>query len=513
MIRIHRDVTPCAETTWDLIVVGGGIYGVCHALEAARRGLRPLLVERGDFGGAATWNHLRIVHGGLRYLQSLDLRRVRESVEERTWFLRHFPALVRPLECLMPLYGGWSRHPLTLRLALTANELLTRHRNRGVEPTHQIRPGRLAAPEEVRDLFPDVDPVGLRGGAVWHDALMTDGPRLTIELLRWACSLGAAALNHVEVRALLTSGSRVEGVEAVDHESGDRVELRAPVVLNCAGPWCATLAARLDAPRPELFPPSIACNLLLDREPLSTAALAVGDGRRGGQTFFLVPYHGKVLAGTLHATWNGEADGARMSEARIERFLASLGECVPALRPEPDAVLSVQAALLPATGPGSSVQAHHPIRHDHGRHGGPRGLISVSGVKATTARRVAEETILRTFAPGRLADPASDPPEPRSFDPSAVVRALLQDPESVGDLVRSIVEEESVVHVDDLLLRRSEWDGIPPHARDLAPSVCRLLGWDGERTREELERLERALEPHRLVAPESPVGAQASEGR
>jgi glycerol-3-phosphate dehydrogenase len=102
---IERAVDRASAGDHDLIVVGGGIYGIALALEAARRGLKTLLVERADYGGATSWSNLRILHGGLRHLQNLDLVRFYESVGERRWFLRHFPDLVRPLPCLMPLYG------------------------------------------------------------------------------------------------------------------------------------------------------------------------------------------------------------------------------------------------------------------------------------------------------------------------------------------------------------------------------------------------------------------------
>lgn len=117
---IRRDPAAAAQESYDLIVIGGGIYGIALALESSRRGWRPLLLERGDFGGETSLNSLGIVHGGLRYLQSLDIIRFRESVAERRWFLAHFPDLVEPLKCLMPLYGGGLRRRSVIAAALSA---------------------------------------------------------------------------------------------------------------------------------------------------------------------------------------------------------------------------------------------------------------------------------------------------------------------------------------------------------------------------------------------------------
>ena len=128
-VDLGRRSSTRAAAAYDLIVVGGGIYGAFLTLDAAHRGLRTLLLEKEDFGGQTSFNTLRIVHGGLRYLQSLDLHRFRESVRERTWFLRHLPDLVEPLACLMPLYGNGLKRPIVLRAALTLNDLLSASRN------------------------------------------------------------------------------------------------------------------------------------------------------------------------------------------------------------------------------------------------------------------------------------------------------------------------------------------------------------------------------------------------
>ena len=121
---ILRDPAAAAGARYDLIVVVGGVHGIMIALEATRRGLRPLPLERADFAGATSHNSLRILHGGLRYLQSLDLGRSLESIRERAWWRGHFPDLVQPLLCLMPLYGAGLRRPASLRLALGLNDLL-----------------------------------------------------------------------------------------------------------------------------------------------------------------------------------------------------------------------------------------------------------------------------------------------------------------------------------------------------------------------------------------------------
>jgi glycerol-3-phosphate dehydrogenase len=486
-LAIDRDPQAAAAGSYDLLVIGGGFYGVMLTLEAARRGLATLLVERDDFGGATSWNSLRIVHGGLRYLQALDLRRHRESMAERRWFLRSFPDLVEPLPCLMPLWspprGGRLRRRSAFGLALAAERFLGRERNAGLASDNALPPDRLLDAAETAVLFPGVDRAGLRGGALWHDAVIPDSQRLLVEALRWAGGCGARALNYTEVTGLLTEGVRAAGVRAVDRETGARLELRAPAVVNCAGPWCRALAARCDRDLPELFRPVLAFNLFLDCEPPSKAALAVAAPGRGSQTWFLLPWKGGLLAGTAYVPAGpGHNDsggdlGAGPNEQNVEEFLAELRAALPAsgLRSlRRDQVRRVFWGWLPAAGEGSRAPAGRPVIYDHGN-----GLLSVSGVKLTTSRAVAEEALGRIFAqrgealpaPGWTERPPADAPLPLD----GFLRLAGRDPEAARIHLQGLVERQAVVRLDDLLLRRTDW-GLQAGAVEAA-RTCITLGW------------------------------------
>ena len=506
---IGRDLRTAASQVYDLLVVGGGIYGVTLALEASRRGLATLLLERGDFGGETTWNSLRIVHGGLRYLQTLDLRRYRESIGERRWLLRHFPDLVEPLPCLMPLYdpprGGRLRRRGALRAALAADALLGSRRNEGVRADRALPAGRLLGHAETVELFPEVDRDGLRGGALWHDAMVPDSQRLVIELLRWACRSGARALNYVEAAELRVEAGRVRGVRAVDRESGRSFEVQAAAVVSCAGPWARRVARRFDRgfdqKTPELFPSLLAFNLLLDREPLAQeagGAVAVASQEPGAQTWFLLPWKGKMLAGTYYAPATDERlrdgrdgrDGRERTpgEPLVKELLRELNAALPGQDLLREEVLRVLWGRLPAQAEGSRTPAARPVIHDHGHHGGPRGLVSVSGVKLTTARAVAERA-LRTLAAGgvlpgslpapqEVARPAADPP----LSLTELTRLAEHDWNAARESLRGIVERQSVVRLEDLLLRRTDW-GIDPGEAEAASRLCESLGWRGFRSR------------------------------
>jgi glycerol-3-phosphate dehydrogenase len=475
---IERNVQRASEEQYDLIVVGGGIHGVCLAMEAARRGLHPLLLERDDFGGGTSWNSLRILHGGLRYLQSLDLPRFVETAGERRWFCRTYPELVEPLECLMPLYGNGLRRPVVLRAALALNDALTWSRNAGVQDEARLPAGRVLDRESTLSRSPTVDARGLLGGAVWYDVAMTCSPRVLMETLRWACRNGARALNYVECVALSTNRDHVSGVEAVERLSGEAVRFRAPVVVNCAGPWTRSVAERLDRDHEALFRPSLAFNLLLDRKPPGPAALAVAPRRSGARTYFIRPWRDRILAGTFHAPCSSHPCARSPSEEQIELFVRDLRDAVPALELHSGDVLRVYSGLLPAKKTGIEDLSSREVVIDHAGAGGPRGLWSVSGVKYTTARRVAERTLRRIFRaerdlgvrPGTERGPSVSGV---SFDDPSELEAAA--PEA-GRVVRQLVDQEAVVSMEDLLLRRTDWGADPRRLPSLTAALGRLLG-------------------------------------
>lgn len=465
---IHRDPAGFAAEPHDLIVVGGGIYGAMLALEATRRGLRPLLLERHDFGGATSWNSLRIAHGGLRYLQTLDLRRFRESVGERRWLLATFPDLVRPLPCLMPLYRDGLRRPSVLRVALAVNDALSTRRNDGLPAAQWLPKGVVLGVSETSHRFPAAIPDGLCGAALWYDGVITSSQRLLIEVLRWAAAAGARPLNYVECTGLLRANGRVTGVRARDHRSGQDLEFRAPLVINAAGPWCAEIAAGAGPRVPGLFRPSLAFNVLLDRTPPAETALAVTPRRRGARTYFMYPWQGRILAGTYHAPWFGATDNPVPDEGLIMTFLGDLNEAVPAMNLRRADVIRILSGLLPASVDGGDSLAVREVVHDHGAHGGLGGVYTVSGVKYTTARLVAEKALRRILGDPPARSGLERPAPEENLDAEAMIRLMETDrPRALASIAR-ITRDEAVLHIDDLLLRRTDWGMVPQAGARLA---------------------------------------------
>src|SRR5688572_3953612 len=224
--RVIRDLPRLTEREFDVLVVGGGVYGLTIAYDAAQRGLSVALVERGDFGGATSFNHLKTIHGGLRYLQTADVRRMRESIRERRAFARIAPRWVAPLAFAMPTATSLTRNPVALKVALAIDAFVARDRNEGLDPARHLPGGRIIAGAECLDLFKGAIPT-VASAAIWHDYQTVSGERLTLAFAKGAVAHGAVLANYAEATGPLTRGPKLGGVRARDVFLGEVFDIRA----------------------------------------------------------------------------------------------------------------------------------------------------------------------------------------------------------------------------------------------------------------------------------------------
>jgi len=473
---IARDLTRATENVFDLAIVGGGIYGATLLQAAARNGLSAFLCESQDFGGSTSSQSLRIVHGGLRYLQTLDLRRFRQSVAARRGLARRFPTLVQPLQCLMPLYGDGLKRPAVMRLALQANDLLSRDRNRALAPTLHLPRGEILDAAATQSAFPQVRRAGLQGAARWSDYSMRSSERILIELLRDACRHGAVALNYARGAQVLIQGHRrVQGLRVEDRLSKRPLIVRARAVVNCCGPQAQALINGREAASPDLFIPSLAFNLLLDARLPASPALAIAAPRPGAPVLFLVPQKDSVLAGTMHLPRPTGTIDAKPTEAELEDFLTQLREAMPGFEVRRPQVRRVFAGLLPAQAVDSATLVKRELLRDHSKVGGLRGLYSVVGVKYTTAVDVAVQTLRMMGLPCENFEQ----PLPLAAAGELLADAGLlwtQSSATVRRMLLDTLQEEAVQTLDDLILRRANWAVTELAMKDVRTRVRELIG-------------------------------------
>jgi glycerol-3-phosphate dehydrogenase len=397
---MRRDLAALARDEHDLVVVGGGMFGAAAALDAAQRGLKVALIDRGDFCGATSAHSFKMIHGGVRYLQHADLPRLRQSARARAAFLRVAPHLTRPLPIVVPTYGLGMKGRPALRAGMAAYDLLTLDRNRGIrDPDRRIPNGRFMGRDEVSRRYPGLARAGLTGAGVFCDGQMYNPPRLVLAFAQSAAAAGAACANHVEAAGLLRRGDRVEGVAARDRLTGERLDLRGRVVLNAAGPYAerlllASLGQGLTPPTPFSRDAYlvVARPLLPDDHALTLPSLTSDPDAllsRGARHLFLVPWRGVTLVGVWHRVHAGDPDAYAVAEPEIAAWLAEINRAYDGIDLTPDDVTLASAGLVPFgdNDPGARHlrYAHRSRLVDHATERGLAGLVSLIGVRYTAA--------------------------------------------------------------------------------------------------------------------------------
>jgi glycerol-3-phosphate dehydrogenase len=499
---MRRDLSGLAHTAFDLLVVGAGIHGACAAWDAALRGLSVALVDQDDFGAGTSANSLRIVHGGLRYLARGNLARMRESIRERSTLLRIAPGLVEPLPVLVPMYGIGSRGRLALGAALTLNDLASWARNHDLDPTRLIPRGRLVSRDECLHLFPGFAAEGLTGGALWYDAQLLHPERLTLSFVQAAAARGAMAANYVRVDRVHARDGVVRGARATDRLTGAEFDIEARAVLVAAGPWTRDVIATVSgAERPSAEAErALGLNLVIGRR---LAEVAVGvrarSGRRedpvgGGHRFLFLAPQGDA---TLLGTWYTLAPVSEIGAARalgVRRLIEEFNDACPGLRLSTRDVVRCHSGWLPLKAgaePGRpDALAERPRVVDHGRTNGLRHLISVEGVKYTTARRIAEQAVDRVFRSLGRMSPACRTAEQRL--PGAQTKVLLKPGvEAAREEIVRAVREEMAVTLSDIVFRRTALGAAPGPDRAPVAEAARVageeLGWDRARQETEID--------------------------
>jgi glycerol-3-phosphate dehydrogenase len=406
---VVRNLTNLSRQTYDVLVIGGGIYGVCVAWDAALRGLSVALVDKGDFGHATSSNSLRVIHGGLRYLQHAAIRRVRRSIQERAAFMRIAPHLVHPLPIVIPTYGHSLRGKEILSLAIFINKIVGLDRDHLPGAHKQLLEGRVISKPECLRLFPGVCEKGLTGGAIVYDCQMSNSERLVLSFARSASQAGAELANYVGAKALLTDCGRIGGIKARDVLTGDEFKVAAKVVVNATGPWSDCIASaftgRFHSRRGSL---SKAFNLLINRQIISGNAVGVySRGRfkdrdaildKGSRLFFIMPWQHRSLIGTAHLPYDGDPDEFQITEAEIQDFIREINDAYPPAGIAMKDIDRTYGGLLPADADSGGVQLlrEHQL-YDHQKDDHIDGLISIKGVKFTEARYVAEKAVDAVF--------------------------------------------------------------------------------------------------------------------
>lgn len=507
---MRRNIDKLASRRYDLLVVGGGIQGACVAREASEAGLSVALIDRSDFGAATSHNSLKLVHAGFRYLQHANIGRVRQSALDTRRWLKSAPGFIKPLRFVIPIYGYGLRGREASYIAAKAYSMLTFDRNSGLAEAARLSDGEILSRSKLLDRVPELPTRGLRGGLIWWDGQLQDADRILIRMISRAVDCGADVANYLEAIRLRRTPNVVEGVEAIDRVSGRELTIRSKMTIVCCGPWSRSFldASEVDISR------RLAPNLLkgvnvvirgrrfdfgLGVSSQHTSDALLGSSKR---IYLVTPWHDCSIIGTANMIYGGHPNDFHITANDVSSILEEMNEAYPPLALSIDDVLYCYGGLTPCGDRGDSagLSSHESAVVDHRHTDRIHGLMTVAGVKWTTAWSLAQRAVkaaLRYFPEADISRTQSE-----LFDETeyAHYAAAL----SNNDLTASIIEaanNEMAVNLSDALLRRTSMIARGKLSEtDLEQAIATMAsvhGWSNEEIRRQRSNLDDELNKHR----------------
>ncbi len=484
---------------WDFVVVGGGATGLGVGLDAASRGYKTLLLEQHDFSKGTSSRSTKLVHGGVRYLRQGNISLVLEALHERGLLIRNAPHLVSHQAFIVPNYEWWDG-PF-YGAGMKVYDLLAGKLGLG--------PSKHLSKEETLQRIPTLEPDGLRGGVVYFDGQFDDS-RLAINLAQTMVEHGGMPINYMKVTGFTRSGEMIDGVVASDMESGKEYEIHGRVVVNATGVFTDNLL-KMDNPEAEpIIAPSQGVHLILNKEFLPGDSAIMVPQTADGRVLFAVPWHDKVVVGTTDTPVPDVSLEPRPLEEEI-KFILDHAAIYLTKDPTRADVQSAFAGLRPLVKAGES-ESTAAISRDHYLMISESGLVTITGGKWTTYRKMAEDTVNQALLVAGLNEHAcvtkdlrihgwlkhfdkNDPLHYYGSDAIHIKRIVSADP-SMGEKLHEdlpyikaeviwAVREEMARTVEDFLARRSRALLLDTRASiDMAPEVARImageLGYDDD---------------------------------
>ncbi len=371
------------DKIWDVLVIGGGATGLGTALDATTRGFKTLLLEQSDFAKGTSSRSTKLVHGGVRYLAQGDISLVLEALHERGLLMQNAPHLVKNQKFIIPNYTWWSGPFFTIGMKvydMMSGKL-------GLGSSEKI------SKEETLKAIPNLDEKDLIGGVIYYDGQFDDS-RLAINLAQTIIENDGVALNHFKVTNLLKDDDGlVCGVVAKDMESGETIKIKSKCVINATGVFVDDILKMNDSAAKKIIRPSQGVHLILDKSFLDSKAAIMIPKTSDGRVLFAVPWHNKVILGTTDTPLDGHSLEPKALDEEIDFILNTAAQYLKKDPTKKD-VLSVFAGLRPLAAPEDNEgKETKEISRSHKLIVSLSGLVTITGGKWTTYRKMAEDTI------------------------------------------------------------------------------------------------------------------------
>lgn len=502
-----------SSQSWDMIIVGGGITGAGVLLTAAQAGLKVLLIEQDDFAWGASSKSSKMVHGGLRYLGSGQYGLTKDAVTERQKLLNELPGLVDPLQFLMGHYRFSFPGPVVFNTLLTIYDWIGGKRNHSY------------ISHAVGDFYaPGINQHKLRGATQFADAV-TDDARLVMRILQEAQEIGASAINYVKAKSVIKTAEQVTGVTVCDTTTAKTFDLNAKVVVNATGPWTDELRKQLNAKK--AIRPLRGSHLIIPswRLPLAYSVSCFHpDDKR---PIFAFPWENSTVLGTTDLDHDSSlSQQPTISQTEVDYLLKGINQQFPQANISEDDVISTFAGIRPVVSSSDNIKNTKPSdeKREHSIWN-ENGLVSVAGGKLTTFRLIALDVLeaTKSYLPDLdisahrkmdLFRPITEQSIHLAISPHQLQRLKSHYGQRYSDVINNardaelnaiastnttlaeikwILANEMVVHLDDLLLRRSRLGLLTPNGgsalfTQLKPLCQQYLNWDDGQWQQEVDR-------------------------
>jgi len=379
-----------SESVWDMVIIGGGATGLGVALDAVSRGFKAIILEQSDFSKGTSSRSTKLVHGGVRYLAQGNIDLVREALRERGLLQKNAPHLVQNEIFVIPNYSWWDKFFYTVGLTMydLLSGKLSLGRSKGISKKEAI--SRISTIKQE----------GLKGGVIYHDGQFDDS-RLAVNAAQTIFEQGGGVLNYFEVTGLIKNNGKVSGVQAVDNESGKEYSIKGKAVINATGVFVDEILSMDQPAHKNIVRPSQGVHIVLEREFLPGNDAIMIPKTDDGRVLFAVPWHNKVVVGTTDTPLDEHSLEPTALEKEID-FILHTAEKYLTKKPTRSDVKSVFAGLRPLAAPQGDSQKTKEISRSHKVMVSKTGLITITGGKWTTFRKMGEDTVDKAITIAKL---------------------------------------------------------------------------------------------------------------
>ena len=532
-----RNLNKLKTNVFDVLIIGAGAHGATAAYHASKAGLKIAIIDQDDFCGATSANSLKIIHGGLRYLQHGNIKRMRHSILARREMMQIAPHLVKPLACLMPTAGYGLRSKRLMQLALLLNDCIGLDRNRGISQEVKLPGGHVVSKKECQRIVPLLDDENLTGGAVWYDCLASDTERVILEYILKSIDHGAEAANYVKASCINKTNESLYLVDVTDQITKEEFQVKTKTIVNAAGPWFEkTILCDKHIELKQKW--SIALNIVSKKKIFNEYAVAL-EGmtdyqdkdallKRGKRLYFFVPWENYTMIGTEYKLCNENPGEFQVKAEYIQEMIDGVNSIYPQADLKYEDISFYHAGLMPiqdeSTENNIQLEKNSSFFEQHDQDFA--NVISIRGVKFTTAPYIAHEVVallkkkLQSFDNtekskqtqiGYIGENDRVMDELKSTYPFLLKRYgkrsqqvimylqkeegrdiwVDQDARLLKAEVRYLVEDEFACKLSDIILRRTGIGTAERPDRPLLEKISQymgsILGWSGPQCAEEIE--------------------------